>query len=234
MNKHLQQLIQIAQIDTESDALVPVMQEKRANLDKLLAQKLELIASQSRSSEEKEALALAIERNEANITDNNAKLEAISQRIKDGCSDREARGLAIEEDLAKEQLKHANNEIARLNKELESYAPKEQEIAQQLVELESQIAQEQQKVDGKIEEIKQSQQAIFAKKEKCITAMDQNIIAFYEKIRKWAKNSSVVPIKRHACGGCFIKLNDKLLSDISHSADIITCPHCGRILYLES
>lgn len=234
MNKHLQQLIQIAQIDTESDALVPVMLQKREHLDELIAQKFELIAAQSRLSEAKDENTQAIARNEANITDNTAKLESITQRIKDGCSDREARTLAIEEDLAKEQIKHANNEIARLNKELESYTPKEQEIAQQLVLLESSIEEEQRKVDGEIEEVKQAQQAIFAKKEKCITSMDQNIIAFYEKIRKWAKNSSVVPIKRQACGGCFIRLNDKLLGDISHTSDIITCPHCGRILYLES
>ena len=31
MNKHLQQLIQIAQIDKEADALVPVMQQKHEN-----------------------------------------------------------------------------------------------------------------------------------------------------------------------------------------------------------
>lgn len=234
MNKHLQQLIQIAQIDKEADALVPVMQQKHENLDKLLATKHENIATQSRLAEEKEEKLQAIARNEAVITENNAKLESITQRIKDGCSDREARTLAIEEDLAKEQIKHANNEIARLNKELESYTPKEQEISQALIELESTIQEEQAKVDGEIEEVKQAQQAIFAKKEKCITSMDQNIIAFYEKIRKWAKNSSVVPIKRQACGGCFIRLNDKLLSDISHISNIITCPHCGRILYLES
>lgn len=234
MNKHLQQLIQIAQIDKESDALLPIIQQKHENLDKLLATKHEHIAAQSRLAEEKDEKLQAIARNEAAITENNTKLESIADRIKEGCSDREARTLAIEEDLAKEQIKHANNEIERINKELDSIPPKEQEIAQALIELESTIQEEQAKVDEAVKEIAQEQQAIFAKKEKCIATMDQNIITFYEKIRKWAKNTSVVPIRRQACGGCFIRLNDRLLGEISHSSDITTCPHCGRILYIES
>lgn len=234
MNKHLQQLIQIAQIDKEADALVPVMQQKHENLDKLLATKHEHIATQSRLAEEKEEKRQAIARNEAIIAENNAKLDAITERIKDGCSDREARTLAIEEDLAKEQIKHANNEIERINKELDSIPPKEQEIAQALIELESAIQEEQAKVDEAVKEITQEQQAIFAKKEQCIATMDQNVIVFYEKIRKWAKNTSVVPITRQACGGCFIRLNDRLLGEIIHSSSITTCPHCGRILYIES
>ena len=67
-----------------------------------------------------------------------------------------------------------------------------------------------------------------------LTKMDQKIIGFYEKIRKWAKNSSVVQVKKQACGGCFIKINDKIYSNIMQSNDIVTCPHCGRILYIES
>ncbi len=234
MNKHLQQLIEISQIDKESDALEPAILEKRAKLDSLLAQKNELNNAKIRIAEEKEEIQLAIARNEAGIQENDQKIENITKRIKGGCSDREARALTLEEDLAKEQIKHANQEIERLHKEIEAKAPYEEEIAQQLTELESQIKEANTEAEAAINEIKQAQQAIFAKKEQCIATMDQKIITFYEKIRRWAKNTSVVPIRRQACGGCFIRLNDKLLSEIKHSKDIITCPHCGRILYPES
>ena len=82
-----------------------------------------------------------------------------------------------------------------------------------------------------VQKIKNAQQEIFLQKEALVGKMDQKIISFYEKIRKWAKNTSVVPVTRQACGGCFIRLNDKIYSNVIRSDDITTCPHCGRILY---
>ena len=63
--------------------------------------------------------------------------------------------------------------------------------------------------------------------------MDAKIIGFYAKIRRWALNTSVVPVFKQACGGCFIKLNDTIYNEINKGNDIINCPHCGRILYMQ-
>ena len=35
---------------------------------------------------------------------------------------------------------------------------------------------------------------------------------FYEKIKRWAKDSAVVPVKKQACYGCYMKINDKNLT----------------------
>ena len=63
--------------------------------------------------------------------------------------------------------------------------------------------------------------------------MNQNIIVFYEKIRRWAGNTTVVPVKKQACYGCYMKLNDHTYASVIRNEEITTCPHCGRILYLE-
>lgn len=63
--------------------------------------------------------------------------------------------------------------------------------------------------------------------------MSQNILSFYEKIRKWAGNTSVVKLKKHACYGRFMKINDKTYVSVLKGDIIVTCPHCGRILYAD-
>jgi predicted nucleic acid-binding Zn-ribbon protein len=63
--------------------------------------------------------------------------------------------------------------------------------------------------------------------------MSQKILTFYQKIRKWAQNSTVVPVKKQACYGCFMRINDKTYASVLKQDDIVTCPHCGRILYKE-
>ena len=75
---------------------------------------------------------------------------------------------------------------------------------------------------------------ISAKKYALLEKMDKNIISFYEKIKIWAGNSAVAPVKKQACYGCYMKINDKTYMSILKSDDIITCPHCGRILYKEA
>lgn len=59
------------------------------------------------------------------------------------------------------------------------------------------------------------------------------MLSFYEKIRKWAKNTAVVPMRKQACYGCFMHINDKVFASVLRSDEITTCPHCGRILYSE-
>lgn len=232
MNKNLTQLIAIAKIDTEAGALDPIMQEKQAALDKLLAQKVKLEARLRAIDELQEESRLTITRNETIIQDNSQKIEEIQKRLIEPRSDREARTLSIEEDLAKENIKHSNNEIARLNKEIETREAQIRDINAEIDSLQNSIKDTKEICEKEISQIKAQKQEIFKKKEVYTAAIDAKVITFYEKIRRWAKNTSVVPVKKQACGGCFIRLNDKLYSDIIQSGEIISCPHCGRILYI--
>ena len=61
--------------------------------------------------------------------------------------------------------------------------------------------------------------------------VDKKVLAFYEKIRRWAKETAVVPVKNQACYGCHMKLSDRFYSEFLISDEIMTCPHCGRIIY---
>jgi hypothetical protein len=47
------------------------------------------------------------------------------------------------------------------------------------------------------------------------------------------KDSAVVPVKKQACYGCHMKINDKTYAEVIKAEEIVNCPHCGRILYKE-
>ena len=34
--------------------------------------------------------------------------------------------------------------------------------------------------------------------------------------------------------GCYMKINDKTYADVIKAEEITTCPHCGRVLYIET
>ena len=103
----------------------------------------------------------------------------------------------------------------------------------QMEELESSLAAVKEEVDAKLAEINKARQIVFEKKEKLVSGMNQKGLSFYQKIRRWAKNTTAVPVKNQACMGCFMKISDKVYADVIKGEEITTCPHCGRILYLE-
>ncbi|MDD2400008.1 MAG: C4-type zinc ribbon domain-containing protein, partial [Sulfurovum sp.] len=104
---------------------------------------------------------------------------------------------------------------------------------QQLKQLENELQAVIEMVSVEKSEIEQSKAELFEKREALTRNIEQKILSFYEKIRIWAGNTAVVPVKKQACYGCYMKLNDKTYSDVIRGDEIVTCPHCGRILYIE-
>ncbi|MDY4426725.1 MAG: zinc ribbon domain-containing protein [Helicobacter sp.] len=231
MNKHLTQLIEIANLDKEIDSFEPRIKEANKELNQLLSEQNTLQTQVDEVKNTAKDISLSIQKNENHLEDLSLKLEEIAKKTKIIKTEKESKALSLEEELAKEQITFANEEIARLNTLLETKNSNIKELQDKISALQESQKEIEKKVETEIQKIKKEQLEVFNKKETLIKIMDQKIISFYEKIRKWAKNTSVVPITRQACGGCFIRINDKIYSDVIRSDDIITCPHCGRILY---
>jgi len=144
------------------------------------------------------------------------------------------KSLQLEEEIAKEQVTFANEEIARLEKIIESKVEQIEAAKESLVELESSLETVKSEVDEKLKVINNDRQKVFAQKEKLLNGINQKGLAFYQKIRRWAKNTTVVTVEDQACMGCYMMINDKTYADVIKAEDITTCPHCGRILRVES
>lgn len=233
MNKHLKDLIQIAYFDKQIDDLEPKIAQVRYELDEKIKQEKDMLKHIEKLGEQSRHIDTEIARHDANIQEISAKLEQIAKKQKDIKTEKEMRALDVETDIAKENMTHSNAEIQRLEalkeshqKESQSYAPKLEVLQVSIKELE---AQTQEQVDN----IKKEQKKLFDQKEALIAKMDAKIVGFYAKIRRWAQNSSVVPVFKQACGGCFIRLNDTIYNEILKGNSIVNCPHCGRILYVK-
>lgn len=231
MNKHLQELIQVANFDKQIDDLAPQITQVRKELDEQIKQQAQINDQIERLNGEIANIELEIASHERNIQETSSKLEQIAKKQREIKTERELRATDIELDIAKENMTNSNAEIQRLEvlkgakeEEKQGFIPLLDDIKAQITELELQTR-------GKIDEIKKIQQDLFDKKESLIAKMDNKVTSFYTKIRRWALNTSVVPVFKQACGGCFIRLNDSIYNQILKGSDIVNCPHCGRILY---
>ncbi len=234
MNKNLKELIELSQIDRELDSFTPQIDEIDAKIAK--------------SQEKVDAIEEEMSQTKSEIEENNSKIKAFEDQIevlseqikshakksKDITTEKEMKALSMEEDIAKEKLSFANEEIDRINAINEKKTAMLQELENQLIIAKEDFEKTNADNIVKKEEIEQSKTKLYTKRDESTRSVEQKILAFYEKIRAWAGNSAVVPVRKQACYGCYMKISDKAYSEVIRSEEIITCPHCGRILFVES
>ena len=233
MNKHLNELIELSKIDKSIDDFRPIIEASEKKLNRRVTKRDDI-------SKRISDLNMTIEDADNKISSYEEQIKALHTQLtlgiakeKDVKTEKEMKALQMESELAKEKLTHANEEIERQNKILEV---KKQEVTEVTLELDianAEVKKISATVTEKLNSIEADKGRLFANREKHTMEIDKKILSFYEKIRIWAKNTAVVEVKKQACFGCHMKLNDSAYSSIIKSEDINTCHHCGRILFIE-
>lgn len=233
MNQHLVELTKLAGIDKAIDDFVPRIEKANAKINAIAEEEQEVEETINQLKEEIKECELKRAKNDLHLQELHQKLEANAKKSADVKTDKEIKALQLEEEIAKEQIDFANEEIDRLENLV---AGRHEEIETKEADLQT-IRTNGEQVRGEVEselaEIESERQALFEQKQAFVGKMSQKILAFYNKVRRWAKNSAVVPVRKQACMGCFMRINDKTYAEVIKGEEIVTCPHCGRILYLE-
>ena len=60
-----------------------------------------------------------------------------------------------------------------------------------------------------------------------------DILSRYERVLQNKEGLGIVPVKNHACGGCFMHLTEQVIHQIKMNDQLVSCDQCARILYLE-
>ncbi len=233
MNKYLSQLVELVETDKKIDSFEPEIEKIKANLNEKLAQEAALLKKIEENKELLQSNELSKSKNELHLAELAEKIKELDGKSAAVKTDKEMKALQLEEEIAKEQIEFANEEIERLEKIKELKEIEMAEYQEAIDAMQDEIAQVRAETEKELEALEKTRMAVYEEKQKLLSEMNQNIIVFYEKIRRWAKNTTVVPVKKQACYGCYMKLNDHTYAAVIRGEEITTCPHCGRILYME-
>jgi predicted nucleic acid-binding Zn-ribbon protein len=233
MNKHLEQLIELSQVDKEIDAFEPQIEEANLQYEALMATKNGIANEINTLKQEIKDEQIKKHKNELHLAELSSKLEENAKKSGEVKTEREMKSLQLEEEIAKEQVSFANEEIERLEKLIDHKQSKIDELEAKAAEIEGTLSTVKADVDVKLARIDEERKEVFARKEALVGTMNQKGLSFYQKIRRWAKNTTAVPVRNQACMGCFMAVSDKVYSDVIKGEEITLCPHCGRILFLE-
>ncbi len=233
MNQYLTQLVELVEIDKKIDSFEPEIVKIRENLDRELEKAADLTKKIETNRELLQSNELSKNKNELHLTELADKIKGLGEKSAAVKTDKEMKALQLEEEIAKEQIEFANEEIERLDKIKDVKELEMTELQEEIDGMQASTSDLQTATDKELAALDKTRMKVYEDKQKLLSTMNQNIIVFYEKIRRWAGNTTVVPVKKQACYGCYMKLNDHTYANVVRGEEITTCPHCGRILFLD-
>ena len=233
MNKYLQDLIKLSKFDTAISMFEPKIENEKAKLATFVETAASIKASINSIYLEIDDVKSKRTKNNIHLAELKTKLENIAKKNQDVNNEKELKALQLEEEIAKEQVSFANEEIERLDNLAKTKEVILKELQEKLAAEEEDIKEIQIAVDNTIEDINKERNVVYQERSELLEKFDNKILTFYEKIKRWAKDSAVVPVKKQACYGCYMKINDKTYAEVIKAEEIVNCPHCGRILYKE-
>ncbi len=234
MNKHLEELIELSKLDKSIDDFTPQIEAAQRKLARRAQKRDDILEQIAELTETSEKAKTTIASYEEQIKALNEQLIASKAKSDMITTEKEMKALSMETELAKEKLAHANAEIERHQAIVDTKMNEIEEANKKLEEANEEFEKVSAEVNEKLANINERKGRLYEERNAKTMALDMKILSFYEKIRVWARNTAVVPVKKQACYGCYMKLNDNTYASLIKSEEIITCPHCGRIMYLEA
>ena len=64
--------------------------------------------------------------------------------------------------------------------------------------------------------------------------LPEYILKKYEMIKGLNNGLAVVSVWKEVCNGCHMNIPPQLYNDLQRSTDVLSCPHCSRIMYWDN
>lgn len=187
MNKYLQDLIKLSKFDTAISMFEPKIENEKAKLATFVETAEVIKASINSIYLEIDDVKSKRTKNNIHLGELKTKLDNIAKKNKDVHNDKELKALQLEEEIAKEQISFANEEIDRLDNLTKSKETVLKELQEKLTAEENDIKEIQAAVDGTIEGINKERNLVYQDRSVLLEKFDNKILTFYEKIKDGQK-----------------------------------------------
>jgi len=211
--------------------------EERDYQEKIAALKAELESMEvSIEGIEKEAEGLkdALGEAELRVSQANDRISKNEGKIRSVSGNRELKALNKEINTAGKVIRQAEKDASELRGRLT-----EQGLLREAREIEMErVRAEMEALEKELSEKREAWQAQAdgrkAERQALAAQLPDSMYRIYENIRLKRGGRALVPLKGEACQGCYMHVPPQTFVRLKRGdEDIIRCPHCDRILYVE-
>jgi predicted nucleic acid-binding Zn-ribbon protein len=216
------------------------LNEKRQSRKKLAAEQAEITSELNRVQEMVDALKGNIAELDAQRRDfshdlvieegNVAKAESRLPTIK---TQREYVAVLKEVDTAKKMNKDIQDKIAALDLQMEALNNECQEKEDELAQIKSEVQDRQKEIESALGEADKILGEGDGRRDDFLGKISSSLRKRYEMLLDKRAGVAIVEARQETCFGCNMNLPPQLFNRLYTTKEILTCPHCNRMLYLD-
>ncbi len=233
MRKNLKLLGELQEIDLKVDSL---QGEKEGLLAEVDALEQQVAAVQSEIAAKNGELAALeqekqqLEENLAAETDNIARSEA---RLKEIKTQKEYQAVSKEVSTAKKLKAELEEQVLQKIGQIEEFKGEIAGREESLRTLEETVAGQKSEVQNKIAELEAAIAADTTARDAAAKGLPASVMRRYGLLREQRRGVAVVEARDGYCLGCNMQLPPQLYNTLFRGDELITCPHCQRVLLLR-
>jgi len=106
-------------------------------------------------------------------------------------------------------------------------------LRQQIGKAEEDVRREEALVADEVAQVSGQIRELMAERQGLTQRLDRPVIARYDKISRSRGGKACVAVKDGVCQGCFMGVTKQMIARLWSKKELLVCPNCGRIMYLE-
>lgn len=135
--------------------------------------------------------------------------------------------------MCRKEIEKLENREIELMEAAETIKAELEDCQQKLTDAQGRVDAEKDALDRRLANTTEDIKRMKEKRSKLIEDIDKNVLRIYTRIMNNKKDYAIVPVERDTCGGCHMKLTPQTVHDAKSCQKIVTCTHCGRLLYWD-
>lgn len=234
MSPELTQLIELQELDLEvlrlTERLSRIPEEREHLEDHFKQSAAEFLEIQTRHTD----LAARRKQLEIDLSDTqqlHEKYKADLMRVR---NEREYATALREIDATRKQagtyeteILRGMEEIERLDAQLKVLAP---DMEKQRAEIDARLAT----LEAEQTETETRLAAVRRRRDEVTGSLPAHLFETYERVSRRSRGLALAWVNDGNCSACRMRVRPKIFSDVKRGNDLITCEHCGRILYFRN
>jgi len=233
VHKNLLTLDELQEIDLKLDGVAnarEALMAEIAELDRTVTvARQELLLKQEEQAQledEKAGLEVTLAAESENIVRSEARLKEIKTQ-------KEYQAVSKEISMARKMKTELEEQLLQKIGQIEELKGEIAEREGNLAQLEENVSSQQAEVQGKIDALEKDVAGDRTSREEKVRSLPANIVKRYGTLRELRRGIAVVEARDGNCLGCNMNLPPQLYNTLFRGNELITCPHCQRILVLR-
>jgi hypothetical protein len=233
MEEQLSMLIRLQEIDAKIRSLA----DRRIQFPEILAS---LEHRRAAGREEFEKTKEALQTAQKNKRDRDKDLEVGAQKVEklktrtsEIKTNKEYQALLKEIETAEQENKTIEDGILLLMEQIDAAVVSMTAAEKKARDDEEAIIVEQKEQEAVFVKLEQELKEMERDRQKIASRIDPAILGQYQKLFASKAGIAIAEARGESCSGCYMSIPPQVFVNVKKNSSIITCPHCGRILYYK-